>query len=166
MGHRNLLPCDPTLPQLPLLAAPRSGSVRRASGFVQAGFPLTCPAVSPPAAGNLLKMRLFGKVSYGNLSAHSIVHNVLCSRRVAGGRWFREARHWFWHSSSGLERSSTQRNHKSNPQRRRPPANQPTYFIPTLVLSSQMSPSRMRMTIRFMACRNPSFASSMTNSLR
>jgi len=38
MGHRNLLPCDPTLPQPPQLAAPRRGSVRRASGFVQAGF--------------------------------------------------------------------------------------------------------------------------------
>src|ERR1700679_2700246 len=38
MGHRNRPPCDPTLPQLPSLAAPRSGSVRRASGFVQAGF--------------------------------------------------------------------------------------------------------------------------------
>src|ERR1700733_9199575 len=35
MGHKNLLPFDPTLPQLLLLAAPRSGSIRRASGFVQ-----------------------------------------------------------------------------------------------------------------------------------
>src|ERR1700691_4990220 len=38
MGHRKLLPCDPTLPQLPPLAAPRSGSVRRASGFVLADY--------------------------------------------------------------------------------------------------------------------------------
>ena len=38
MGHRNLLPCDPTLPQLLLLVAPRLGSVRRASGFVLVGY--------------------------------------------------------------------------------------------------------------------------------
>ncbi len=37
MGQRNLLPCDPTLPQLPLPVAPLPGSFRRASGFVLVG---------------------------------------------------------------------------------------------------------------------------------
>src|SRR5271170_2283938 len=46
MGHRNLLPCDPTLPQLPLLVAPRPGSVRRASGFVLVGKSDTCQSTS------------------------------------------------------------------------------------------------------------------------